>query len=69
MHVILVAQKAEIGKITVSVHLTQKERPYLKNNQSKRAGGGTQVVEHLPSKNEALSSNPCTVKNALLMKS
>jgi hypothetical protein len=34
--------------------------PYLKNNQSKK--GVAQVVEHLPSKYEALSSNPNTAK-------
>jgi hypothetical protein len=34
-------------------------RPYLKNTQQrKRAGGVAQVVEHLSSKGEALSSNP-----------
>jgi hypothetical protein len=37
------------------------ERPYLKNIQHKtRADRVAQVVEHLPSKNEGLSSNPST---------
>jgi hypothetical protein len=33
-------------------------RPYLEKNSSQRAGGVVQVVEHLPSKCEALSLNP-----------
>jgi hypothetical protein len=36
-----------------------KERPYLKN-KAKRVGSVAQVVEHLPSKCKAVSSNPCT---------
>jgi hypothetical protein len=32
-------------------------RPYFKNTQKKKAGGVAQVVGHLPSKAEALSSN------------
>jgi hypothetical protein len=35
---------------------------YLKNNKRKRAGGMAQVVELLPSKCEALSSNPSTTE-------
>jgi hypothetical protein len=36
-------------------------RPYLKNTQHKKGlGGVAQVVEHLPSKHEALSSNSST---------
>jgi hypothetical protein len=31
-------------------------------DQEKRAGGVAQVVKHLPSKGEALSSNPNTIK-------
>jgi hypothetical protein len=38
-------------------------RPYLKNIQHKMASGVTQVVEPLPSKYEAPSSNPSTGKN------
>jgi hypothetical protein len=34
----------------------QKARHYLQNNQSKK--GYRQAEEHLPSKHEALSSNP-----------
>jgi hypothetical protein len=41
-----------------------KVRPYLKNTQhKKRAGGVAQMVQHLPSKHKALSSNPSTKKN------
>jgi hypothetical protein len=38
--------------------------PYLKNTQQqqKRAGGVAQALESLPSKHEALSSNPSTIK-------
>jgi hypothetical protein len=36
----------------------QKARPSLQNNQSKRACSVVQVVELLPSKRKALSSNP-----------
>jgi hypothetical protein len=35
-------------------------RPYLKNNKAKRAEGVARVVEHLPSKRQALNSNPST---------
>jgi hypothetical protein len=40
----------------------QKVRPYPQNNQSKKSGGVVQVLEHLSSKCEALSSNPSTEK-------
>jgi hypothetical protein len=36
-------------------------RPYLKNNWSIK--GMPQVIKHLPSKYEALSSNPCAPKD------
>jgi hypothetical protein len=43
--------------------LGQKRRSYLQNNQSKKgAGGVAQTVECLPSKHEALSSNPIPLK-------
>jgi hypothetical protein len=32
---------------------------------TKRAGGGAQVVEHLPSRSEALISNNSTTKNKI----
>jgi hypothetical protein len=38
-------------------------RPYLKNNKAKRTGVMAQVVECLPSKCEALSSNASIYKN------
>jgi hypothetical protein len=38
-------------------------KPYLKNNlKGKRGGDMAQVVEHLPSKCAALSSNPTSGK-------
>jgi hypothetical protein len=37
-------------------------RPYIKNNQSKKGWGMTQVVEHFTSKCEAQNSNPSTAK-------
>jgi hypothetical protein len=33
-----------------------------KHTRSQRAGGATQVVEHLPSKHQALNSSPNTAK-------
>jgi hypothetical protein len=52
--IILATQEAEIRRIV---------RPYLEKNLSqKRACGVAQVVEHLPSKNEALSLNPIATK-------
>jgi hypothetical protein len=53
----------EIGRIMVQTSLGKKRDPHLQNNQSKRAGGVAQVVEHLPSKCKALSSNPKTKKS------
>jgi hypothetical protein len=42
-------------------------RPYLENTQYKKgAGGMVQVLELLPSKHEALSSNPSTTKKEQL---
>jgi hypothetical protein len=40
----------------------KKPRPYLQNKQRKRVGDLAYVVEHLPSKHEALSSNSSTEK-------
>jgi hypothetical protein len=37
--------------------------PILKKKSQKRAGGVAQVVEHLPTKCEALNSNPITKKH------
>jgi hypothetical protein len=39
-----------------------KEKPYLQNNLSKKGCRVAQVVEHLPSKFKALSSNSGTTK-------
>jgi hypothetical protein len=39
-----------------------KARSYLKTSQSKKDWRNGQVVEHLPSKNKALSSTPSTAK-------
>jgi hypothetical protein len=49
-------------RITIQVFLRQKKKvsTYLKNKAKK--GWVTQVVEHLPSKCEALSSNPSATK-------
>jgi hypothetical protein len=62
--VVLATQEAEIRRITVQNQSIQKfVRPYLeKNHHKSRAGGVTQMVEFLPSKLEALSSNPSTRK-------
>jgi hypothetical protein len=38
-------------------------RPYLKNDlKVKRTTGVVQMIEHLPTKHKALSSNPSTTK-------
>jgi hypothetical protein len=55
------------GRDKEDLHLTSaptKSDPYISKipNAKKRAGGVVQVVENLPSKLEALSSNP-TKKN------
>jgi hypothetical protein len=42
-----------------------KASPYLQNNQSKRAAGVTKVIEQLPSKRKALSSNSSTASLSL----
>jgi hypothetical protein len=47
-----------IGRIVVQASLGKNLRPYLKRAKAKRGGGMPQVVEHLPSKLETLSSNP-----------
>jgi hypothetical protein len=48
-----------IGQVQAPV--SSKTRQNLKNPK-KRVGGVPQVVERLPSKTEALSSNPTTTK-------
>jgi hypothetical protein len=42
-------------------HASNLKRPSFKNKDS-RARGKAQVVEHLPSKYKAISSNPSTAK-------
>jgi hypothetical protein len=41
----------------------KKARLYLKNNQRKRAGDKTQMVECLPIKHKILNSNPNTTES------
>jgi hypothetical protein len=55
---------AEIRRILVQSQPGQilAETLSQQNTSQKGAGGVAQVVEHLPSKNEALNSNPSTVK-------
>jgi hypothetical protein len=50
------------GSIMIQTGLGKKQNPHLQNNQSKKAGGGAQAVQHLPCKHKALSSNPHTTK-------
>jgi hypothetical protein len=52
----------EIGRIMVQTSLGKKRDPISKITRAKRAGGVAQVVEPLPSKCKALSSNPKTKK-------
>jgi hypothetical protein len=55
----LATQEAETRWIMVRSQPRQTVRPYLrKKKKKKKACGVMQVVEHLPSKLEALSSNP-----------
>jgi hypothetical protein len=46
--------------IAVQASLVMKQDPISKITKAERAGGVTQVVEHLLSKCDALSSNPNT---------
>jgi hypothetical protein len=57
-------RETEIRRITVQSQTKQtvQETTYGKYATQKRAGRVTQVVEHLPSQNEALSSNSSTTK-------
>jgi hypothetical protein len=57
--VVLATQEAEIRKIIVQSQSWQvaQAEPILKIPTQKKAGGVGQVVEHLPSKCETLSSN------------
>jgi hypothetical protein len=63
-------KKKKFGMVVYVCHLSyvgdccpgklrqKKVKPYLKTDKSKkRAGAEAQVIEHLPSKQEALSSN------------
>jgi hypothetical protein len=61
--VILATWQVEIGKIVVLGEPGQKNRePVLKIIKAKTAGSMTQVVERLPGKCKALSSNPSTIR-------
>jgi dihydroxyacid dehydratase/phosphogluconate dehydratase len=46
----------------VQAGLGKKLDPMSKITRVKRAGGVTQVIEYLPSKNKILSSNPSTTQ-------
>jgi hypothetical protein len=54
-------------RIASDISPMKSVRPYLKKNQTKGAGGMTQVVEPLPSKHKTLSSNPHTTKTTECM--
>jgi hypothetical protein len=60
----LATQVAEIRSIAIrsQPQANSMEGPMLKISYTKKAGGVIHVVECLPSKSEALSSNPSTVK-------
>jgi hypothetical protein len=64
MPVILATQEAKIRRITVQSQPGKVVWKTLSQQYSTRksAGGVAQVVEHLPSKCEALSSNPILPK-------
>jgi hypothetical protein len=62
MPIILATQEAEIRRIEVQSQPGQIEFLSRKYPTQKRAGGVVQVLECLPSKCEALSSNPSTKK-------
>jgi hypothetical protein len=49
----------------VQAKLSKKEDPMSKITRAKRAGGVTEEVEHLPSKQKAPSSSLSTAKNFL----
>jgi hypothetical protein len=61
MLIILATQEAEIRKIPVQGSLGKKTLS-RKYPTQKRTGGVVQVIEHQPSKCEALSSNTSTAK-------
>jgi hypothetical protein len=63
MPVILATWEAEIRIVVRSQPQAVSSRDFtLKNTQHKKAGGADQVIEHLHSKCEALSSNSRTDK-------
>jgi hypothetical protein len=64
MLVILATQEAKIRRITVQSQLREIvcETPSQKYPTQKRASEVAQEVEHLPSKCEALSSDPTSTK-------
>jgi hypothetical protein len=55
--------EAEVGRSQSKAALGKSIRLYLKNNLSKKTVGVAQMLEHLPSKCEALSSNTSTLKH------
>jgi hypothetical protein len=65
MPIILPAQEAEVGGLWSEAGLGKSRRPYLKNKlkAKERTRGIAQVLEHLPSKLEILSSIPSINNN------
>jgi hypothetical protein len=55
-------RKLKIRRMVVLASLSKKQDPVFKITRPKRAGGVAQVVERLPCKSDALSSNTSTTK-------
>jgi hypothetical protein len=58
--------EAQVGGLQSEISPSQKNKTLTENNlRQKEAGGTAQVVEHLPSKCNALNSNSRTNKTSM----
>jgi hypothetical protein len=63
MPVIPAIWEVEVGGSWLMASPGKRRRPYMKNKpKAKRAGDVFQVIEHIPIKCKALSSNPSTTE-------
>jgi hypothetical protein len=68
MPIIPATWEAEIGRIVVPGQPGKKRDPISNITRAKRTGGVVQAVHHLPSKREAMSSNPSMEKKYIKVK-
>jgi hypothetical protein len=62
----VIPSAGSINRTVVKASPSINVRPCLKNNQRRKGWSMTQMVEYLPSKPEALNSNPHTTNKNII---